>query len=400
MRKVYLDHSATTPVHPEVVDVINKYLTDVWGNPSSIHSFGREAKKGLEEAREKVASLMGADPKEIIFTSGGTEADNMAIIGSAHANEKKGKHIITSQVEHHAVLDAFKHLEKNGFEVTYLPVDEEGLVSVAEVERAIREDTTFISIMHVNNEIGTIQPVEEIGAITREKGIIFHVDAVQSYGKIPVDVKQMNVDLLTASSHKIYGPKGAGCLYIRKGVKVPSFTLGGGQEKKRRPGTENMPGIVGFGKAAEIAARDYEGEMKRLSGLRDKLVTGIEERIPDIRINGHRTKRLPGNANISFRFIEGESLLLSLDMKGIAASSGSACTSGSLDPSHVLLAIGLSHEIAHGSLRMTLGGSNTQEDIDYVLEVLPEIVERLRSMSPLYQRKEACKQKECYEHVQ
>ncbi len=400
MRKVYLDHSATTPVHPEVVEVINEYLTDVWGNPSSVHSFGREAKKGLEEAREKVAALMGADPREIVFTSGGTEADNTAVIGSAYANEKKGKHIITSQIEHHAVLDAFKYLEKHGFDVTYLPVDEEGLVSVEDVRRAIRDDTTFISIMHVNNEIGTIQPIEEIGAIAREKGVIFHVDAVQSYGKIPVDVNKLNVDLLTASSHKIYGPKGSGCLYIRKGVRIPPYTLGGGQERKRRPGTENMPGIVGFGKAAEIAAGELEGEMERLAALRDKLIKGIEERIPDIRVNGHRTKRLPGSVNISFRYVEGESLLLSLDMKGIAASSGSACTSGSLDPSHVLLAIGLPHEIAHGSLRMTLGRSNSEEDIDYVLEALPEIVERLRAMSPLYQRKEACKQKECYEHVQ
>jgi len=400
VRKVYLDHSATTPVHPEVVEVINEYLTDVWGNPSSVHSFGREAKKGLEEAREKVAALMGADPREIVFTSGGTEADNTAVIGSAYANEKKGKHIITSQIEHHAVLDAFKYLEKHGFDVTYLPVDEEGLVSVEDVRRAIRDDTTFISIMHVNNEIGTIQPIEEIGAIAREKGVIFHVDAVQSYGKIPVDVNKLNVDLLTASSHKIYGPKGSGCLYIRKGVRIPPYTLGGGQERKRRPGTENMPGIVGFGKAAEIAAGELEGEMERLAALRDKLIKGIEERIPDIRVNGHRTKRLPGSVNISFRYVEGESLLLSLDMKGIAASSGSACTSGSLDPSHVLLAIGLPHEIAHGSLRMTLGRSNSEEDIDYVLEALPEIVERLRAMSPLYQRKEACKQKECYEHVQ
>ncbi|MBO8169748.1 MAG: cysteine desulfurase NifS [Thermoanaerobacteraceae bacterium] len=400
MRKVYLDHSATTPVHPEVVKTINHYLTEAWGNPSSIHSFGREARKGLEEAREKVAALMGANPEEIVFTSGGTEADNMAVIGGAYAREKDGKHLITSQIEHHAVLDAFKYLEKQGFEVTYLPVDEDGLVRVEDLRNAIRDDTTLISIMHVNNEIGTIQPIEEIGAIAREKGILFHVDAVQSYGKIPVDVNKLNADMLTASSHKIYGPKGVGCLYIRKGVRIPSYTHGGGQEKKRRPGTENVPGIVGFGKAAEIAAQELEGEMKRLTALRDKLIKGIEERIPEIRVNGHRTKRLPGNANISFRYIEGESLLLSLDMKGIAASSGSACTSGSLDPSHVLLAIGLSHEIAHGSLRMTLGRDNTEEDIDYVLEVLPEIVERLRSMSPLYQRKETCKQKECYAHVQ
>lgn len=400
MRKVYLDHSATTPVHPEVVKTINHYLTEAWGNPSSIHSFGREARKGLEEAREKVAALMGANPEEIVFTSGGTEADNMAVIGGAYAREKDGKHLITSQIEHHAVLDAFKYLEKQGFEVTYLPVDEDGLVRVEDLRNAIRDDTILISIMHVNNEIGTIQPIEEIGAIAREKGILFHVDAVQSYGKIPVDVNKLNADMLTASSHKIYGPKGVGCLYIRKGVRIPSYTHGGGQEKKRRPGTENVPGIVGFGKAAEIAAQELEGEMKRLAALRDKLIKGIEERIPEIRVNGHRTKRLPGNANISFRYIEGESLLLSLDMKGIAASSGSACTSGSLDPSHVLLAIGLPHEIAHGSLRMTLGRDNTEEDIDYVLEVLPEIVERLRSMSPLYQRKETCKQKECYEHVQ
>ncbi len=400
MRKVYLDHSATTPVHSEVVKTINYYLTEAWGNPSSIHSVGRRAKKGLEEAREKVAAVIGAKPEEITFTSGGTESDNMAIIGGAYARQKKGNHLITTQVEHHAVLDSFKNLEKNGFEVTYLPVDEEGLISVDEFRESIKDSTILVSMMHVNNEIGTIQPIEEVGAITKEKGILFHVDAVQSYGKIPVDVNKLNVDMLTASSHKIYGPKGSGCLYIRKGVRIPSFTHGGAQEKKRRPGTENMPGIVGFGKAAEIVGQELESEMKRLTALRDKLTKGIEENISDIRINGHRTKRLPGNVNISFRYIEGESLLLSLDMKGVAASSGSACTSGSLDPSHVLLAIGLSHEIAHGSLRMTLGRDNTEEDIDYVLKVLPEIVTRLRSMSPLYQRKEACQQKECYEHVQ
>lgn len=386
MRKVYLDHSATTPVRPEVAELMLTYLTTHFGNPSSIHSFGREAKKAQEIAREQVAGLIGANPQEIIFTSGGTEADNLAVIGVAQAYSKKGKHLITSTIEHHAVLDTFEYLEKQGFKVTYIPVDSEGMVDPEDVEKAITDETTLISIMHVNNEVGTIQPIEEIGRIAKSKGVIFHTDAVQSVGKIPVDVNKLQVDLLTASSHKIYGPKGVGCLYVRKGVRLEPQFHGGGQERKRRPGTENLPGIVGFGKAAELAGQELEQEMERLTELRDMLIRGILERIPEVKLNGHREKRLPGNVNVSIRYIEGESLLLSLDMKGIAASSGSACTSGSLDPSHVLLAMGIPHEIAHGSLRMTLGRDNTKEDIEYVLEVLPAIVERLRAMSPLYEQ--------------
>jgi len=387
MRKVYLDHSATTPVRREVAEEMWRYLTEIWGNPSSIHSWGREAKKGVEEARETIAELIGASPREIVFTSGGTEADNFAIIGSAYANQKKGKHIITSSIEHHAVLDACKFLEKQGFEVTYLPVSPEGLIRVEDFVEALRDDTILVSIMHVNNEVGTIQPVEEIGRICREKGILFHTDAVQSFGKIPVNVDVLNADLVSISAHKIYGPKGVGCLYIRRGTKIQKFTHGGGQERGRRPGTENVAGIIGFGKAAELAVKEMDKEAERLLKLRDKLANGIQEKISDVKLNGHPTKRLYNNVNISFRYVEGEALLLSLDMKGIAASSGSACSSGSLDPSHVLLAMGLPHEIAHGSIRMTLGRDNTEEDIEYVLEVLPEIVERLRAMSPLYESK-------------
>ncbi len=383
MRTVYLDHSATTPVRPEVAEVMAKYLTQYFGNPSSIHSFGRVGKKALEEAREQVARLIGARPEEIVFTSGGTEADNLAIIGTALANRKKGNHVIISSIEHHAVLDSGKYLEKLGFEVSYLPVDRDGLVRMEDVESALKPDTILISVMHVNNEVGTIQPIEEIGKLAKDRGVIFHSDAVQSVGKIPVDVNAFKVDLLSASAHKIYGPKGVGCLYIRKGTKIEPRLFGGGQERKRRPGTENLPGIVGFGKAAELALLELDQE-QNLAYLRDRLIKGIMERIPHVQLNGHPTKRVPGNVNVSIRYVEGESLLLNLDMKGIAASSGSACTSGSLDPSHVLLAMGLSHEIAHGSLRMTLGRDNTEEDIDYVLEVLPPIVERLRAMSPLF----------------
>jgi cysteine desulfurase len=383
VRTVYLDHSATTPVRPEVAEVMAKYLTQYFGNPSSIHSFGRVGKKALEEAREQVARLIGARPEEIVFTSGGTEADNLAIIGTALANRKKGNHVIISSIEHHAVLDSGKYLEKLGFEVSYLPVDRDGLVRMEDVESALKPDTILISVMHVNNEVGTIQPIEEIGKLAKDRGVIFHSDAVQSVGKIPVDVNAFKVDLLSASAHKIYGPKGVGCLYIRKGTKIEPRLFGGGQERKRRPGTENLPGIVGFGKAAELALLELDQE-QNLAYLRDRLIKGIMERIPHVQLNGHPTKRVPGNVNVSIRYVEGESLLLNLDMKGIAASSGSACTSGSLDPSHVLLAMGLSHEIAHGSLRMTLGRDNTEEDIDYVLEVLPPIVERLRAMSPLF----------------
>lgn len=386
MRRVYLDHSATTPVRPEVLEAMLPFLKDeAFGNPSTVYSYGREAKKALEEAREKVANLIGARPEEIFFTSGGTEADNLALIGTAAANEKKGRHIITSSIEHHAVLHTAQYLLRHGFKVTFLPVTPEGLVRVEDVEKAITDETILISIMHVNNEVGTIQPIKEIGKLARERGIIFHTDAVQSVGKLPVNVDELGVDLLSASGHKIYGPKGIGCLYIRKGTKINPILYGGAQERKRRPGTENMPGIVGFGRAAELAGQELESEMERLQALRDKLIDGILTRIEDVQLNGDPRQRVATNANFSFRYCEGESILLSLDMKGICASSGSACTSGSLDPSHVLLAMGIPHEVAHGSVRMTLGRDNTEEDIDYVLEVMPEIIARLRSMSPLYE---------------
>jgi cysteine desulfurase len=385
MRRVYLDHSATTPVDPEVAALMMTYYTEKYGNPSSVHSFGREAKQALEEARRQVAELIGADPSEITFTSGGTEADNLAILGIAEALRQKGKHIITSAVEHHAVLETCEYLEKNGFDLTIIPVDEEGVVSLEAIEKAIRPDTILITMMHANNEVGAIQPVAEIGKLAKAHGITFHVDAVQSLGKIPINVKEMNIDLLTVSSHKIYGPKGVGALYIRKGVRIVPIVHGGGQEKKRRSGTENTPGIIGFGKACELAGQRMAEDAQKQRKLREKLMNGILQKIDYVKINGPQgEKRLPNNVNVSIQFVEGESLLLSLDMLGIAASSGSACTSGSLDPSHVLLAMGLVHEIAHGSLRFTLGRQNTEEDIDYVLEQLPKIVERLRMMSPLY----------------
>lgn len=385
MKHIYLDHSATTPVDPEVAQLIMKYYLEYYGNPSSVHFFGRQVKKALEEAREQVAALIGAKAAEITFTSGGTEADNLAIQGAARSRAKKGKHLITSAIEHHAVLDTFKYLAKNGYELTILPVDEEGLVSVDDVTKAIRPDTILISIMHANNEVGSIQPIAEIGALTREKGILFHVDAVQSLGKIPINVQDLNVDLLTISSHKIYGPKGVGALYVRKGVRISPLVFGGSQERKMRSGTENAPGIIGFGKACELAGERMAEETTRLTRLRDKLTEGILTRIDNVKLNGPRgAKRLPNNVNVSINYVEGESLLLSLDMLGIAASSGSACTSGSLDPSHVLLAMGLSHEVAHGSLRFSLGRQNTEEDIDFVLQELPKIVDRLRAMSPLY----------------
>ncbi len=385
MRRVYMDHSATTPTDAEVAQLMMTYMTEKYGNPSSIHGFGREVRMAVENARRQVAGFIGSKPEEVTFTSGGTEADNMAILGVAEAYRRKGKHLITSGIEHHAVLDTCEYLAKNGFELTVLPVDADGFVSVADVEKAIRPDTILISIMHANNEVGTIQPVAEIGKIAREHKVIFHVDAVQSLGKIPVNVADMNVDLLTVSSHKIYGPKGVGALYVRKGIRLMPLLHGGGQEKKRRSGTENAPGIIGFGLACELAGQRMAAEMAELNRLRDKLMQGILERIDYVKVNGPQgVGRLPNNVNVSIRFIEGESLLLSLDMMGIAASSGSACTSGSLDPSHVLLAMGLPHEIAHGSLRLSLGRQNTDEEVDYVLEQLPKIVSRLRAMSPLY----------------
>ncbi len=383
MRKVYLDHSATTPVRSEVAELVLRYMTDTFGNPSSVHGFGREARKGVEEARERVASLINADPREIVFTSGGTEADNLAIKGVALANRKKGRHIITSAIEHHAVLHTCEFLEKEGYEVTVLGVDSAGLVSPDDLKAALRDDTILVSIMMANNEMGAIQPIKELAAIARERGVYFHTDAVQAVGQVKVDVEELGVDLLSLSAHKIYGPKGVGALYVRRGTKIKPIAHGGGHERRMRAGTENVPGIVGLGLAAKLAQEELEDRRRHLLKLRDKLIEGILDRVEDVRLNGPREERLPNNVNISFAYVEGESILLNLDLQGIAASSGSACTSGSLEPSHVLLAMGISHELAHGSVRMSLGTGNSEEDIDYVLEVLPSIIERLRSMSPL-----------------
>ncbi|MDK2992348.1 MAG: cysteine desulfurase [Clostridiales bacterium] len=387
-RKIYMDHAATTYVKPEVLDEMLPYFTDKFGNPSSIYFYGREAKEAIEMAREKVAAAIGAEPSEIYFTSGGTESDNWAIKGAAFAGKKKGNHIITSAIEHHAVLHTCQYLEKLGFEITYLPVDQYGLINPDDVRRTITDKTLLISIMTANNEIGTIEPISEIGKIAREQGVYFHTDAVQAIGSMDIDVKSLNVDMLSLSGHKFYGPKGIGSLYIKKGVKIDQFMHGGAQERNRRASTENVPGIIGLGKAIELATATMPQRREHLTRLRDRLIKGIMDKIPFVRLNGHPTERLPGNANLSFEFIEGESMLLSLDLKGVAASSGSACTSGSLDPSHVLLAIGLPHEIAHGSLRLTLGDDNTEEDVDYVIEILPDIVERLRQMSPLFAERE------------
>ncbi len=382
---IYLDHAATTPVKQEVLEAMLPYFTEKFGNASSIYSIGRESKKAMEEARDKVALALGAQAKEIFFTGSGSEADNWAIKGVAYSNRTKGNHIITTAIEHPAVLHTCQYLESEGFEVTYLPVDENGLVSVEQVSSAIKQSTILISIMFANNEIGVIQPIAEIGKLAREKGVYFHTDAVQAVGNVAINVVDMNIDLLSLSGHKFYGPKGTGALFIRKGIKLTSFLHGGHQEKGRRASTENVPGIVGLGKAIELASQNIEKYNKKLISLRDRTIDEITKSIPYTRLNGDRYKRLPGNVNISFEFIEGESLLLMLDMNGIAASSGSACTSGSLDPSHVLLAIGLPHEIAHGSLRITFGERNTQEDVDYLLETIPMIVQRLRDMSPLYE---------------
>ena len=387
MNRTYLDYAATTPVRPEVLEAMLPYFTESYGNPSSIHSFGQEAKGAMQEARERVAALIGARSEEIVFTGGGTEADNLALKGVAFANEAKGKHIITSAIEHHAVLESLHFLEKRGFRMTCLPVDGYGLVDPQEVKEAIADDTVLVSIMHANNEVGTIQPIAEIGAIARERGVYLHVDAVQTVGHIPLGVNELNVDLLSMSAHKLYGPKGVGALYVRKGTRLVSLIHGGEQERRRRASTENIPGIVGFGKAAEIAKGEIEKEAERLTVLRDHLIEGLLERIEDIRLNGHPTRRLPNNVNVSIRYIEGESMLLNLDMEGIGASTGSACSSGTLEPSHVLLALGLSHEEAHGSLRFSLGRETTEEDIDQVLEVLPPIVDKLRAMSPIFKSK-------------
>ncbi|MFU0800296.1 MAG: cysteine desulfurase NifS [Xylanivirga thermophila] len=383
-RFVYMDHSATTPVRREVMDEMLPYFTEKFGNPSSIYTFARRSKSAVEDSRVKVANAIGALTDEIYFTGGGSEADNWALKGIAFANRSKGNHIITSSIEHHAILNTCKYLEKQGFEVTYLPVDKEGIIDIGELQRSITDKTILISIMTANNEIGTIQPIAEIGKIAKENGIYFHTDAVQAIGNVPIDVKDMNIDLLSLSAHKFYGPKGIGALYIKKGIKIDNIIHGGGQERNRRGGTENLSGVIGLGKAIELATRDIEGHNKKIIAMRDRLLDGIMDKIPYTKLNGHREKRLPGNINVSFEFIEGESLLLLLDGAGICASTGSACSSGSLDPSHVLLAIGLPHEKAHGSLRLSLGDLNTEEDVDYVLKVLPGIVERLRSMSPLY----------------
>ena len=385
MQKVYLDNAATTKVRDEVVEAMLPYFTEYFGNPSSLHLFAREAGKGLDTARAQVAKALNAKPEEIIFTGGGSESDNMVLRGIPEAYKKKGKHVITSAVEHHAVLHTLEAMEKEGrVEVTYLPVDEYGMVTAEQVEKAIRPDTVLVSIMFANNEVGTIMPIEQIGETCKKHGVLFHTDAVQAVGHVPVDVEKMHIDLLSLSGHKFHGPKGVGALYVRKGVRIPSLILGGAQERRKRAGTENVPGSVGMGKAIELATAELEDNAAKMKVLRDRLIFGIPARIPDVKLNGHPTERLPNNVNFSIRFIEGESILLMLDLNGIAASSGSACTSGSLDPSHVLLAMGLSHEVAHGSLRLTLSEFTTPEEIDYVLDTLPPIVEKLRAMSPLY----------------
>ena len=385
MKTTYMDYSATTYVKPEVLDAMMPFFTEKFGNPSSFYGISRETKMAIDNARAQVAKAINCDPNEVYFTGGGSEADNWAIKGIATAHMKKGNHIITTKIEHHAVLHTCEFLEKFGFEVTYLDVNEEGFVDLKQLEEAITDKTILVSIMFANNEIGTIQPIKEIGALCREKKVLFHTDAVQAVGSVPVDVKEMNIDLLSLAGHKLYGPKGIGALYIRRGVRIDNLIHGGGQERGRRAGTENIPGVVGLGKAIEIATENIEENRARLTVLRDKLIDGILERIPYARLNGPRgDKRLPGNSNISFEFIEGESILLSLDFEGICASSGSACTSGSLDPSHVLLAIGLPHEKAHGSLRTSLGAASTEEDVEKLLNELPPIIERLRNMSPLW----------------
>ena len=385
MKTTYMDYSATTYVKPEVLDAMMPFFTEKFGNPSSFYGISRETKMAVDNARAQVAKAINCDPNEVYFTGGGSEADNWAIKGIATAHMKKGNHIITTKIEHHAVLHTCEFLEKFGFEVTYLDVNEEGFIDLKQLESAITDKTILVSIMFANNEIGTIQPIKEIGALCREKKVLFHTDAVQAVGSVPVDVKEMNIDLLSLAGHKLYGPKGIGALYIRRGIRIDNLIHGGGQERGRRAGTENIPGVVGLGKAIELATENIEENRARLTVLRDKLIDGILERIPYARLNGPRgDKRLPGNSNISFEFIEGESILLSLDFEGICASSGSACTSGSLDPSHVLLAIGLPHEKAHGSLRTTLGAASTEEDVEKLLNELPPIIERLRNMSPLW----------------
>ena len=383
MDRIYMDNAATTAVSPEVLQTMLPYFSEIYGNPSSIHSTGRDARRAVDAARKQVAQAIGAQPTEIYFTAGGSESDNWAIKGTAFAKRDKGNHIITTAIEHHAVLHTCQWLEKQGFQVTYLPVDEYGRVRVEDVEKAITDKTILISIMAANNEIGTLEPIAEIGKLAHEKGILFHTDAVQAVGAIPLDVNAMNIDMLSMSGHKFHGPKGIGALYIRKGVRPDVFMHGGAQERAQRAGTENLAGIVGMGKAIELATQNLEANAARMTRLRDKLIDSILAEIPEVRLNGHRTERLPNNVNVSIRYIEGEALLLRLDLAGIAGSSGSACTSGSLDPSHVLLAIGLPHEIAHGSLRLSLGTDSTEAEVDEVLRVLPGIVKDLRAMSVL-----------------
>lgn len=384
MRKVYLDNAATTALSPGVLEAMLPYFTQYYGNPSSVHAFGREAKQGLDKARDQVAKALHCEPSEVIFTGCGTESDNTVLLGVAQRYGDKGKHIITTNVEHHAILHTCEYLEKQGYSVTYLPVDQDGLVTAEQVAAAIRPDTILVSIMFANNEVGTIMPIQEIGAVCKEKGVLFHTDAVQAVGHIPVDVQAMHIDMLSLSAHKFHGPKGVGALYCRKGIRLPSYIMGGAQERGRRAGTENVAGIVGLGAAIQLATEQLEENRAKMTALRDRLMTGIQARISEVKLNGHPTNRLPNNVNFSFKYIEGESILLMLDMNGIAASSGSACTSGSLDPSHVLLALGLPHEIAHGSVRLTLGDETTEEDIDYTIDVLEKTVARLRAMSPLY----------------
>ncbi len=386
MKKIYLDNAATTPTDARVIEAMLPFFSQVYGNPSSLHAFGQETKHAIEEARYIAAQFIGARQEEVVFTSGGTESNNSAIKGVAYARRDKGNHIITSRIEHHAVLETCHFLEKQGFEVTYVPVDEFGLVDPADVKKAITGKTVLISIMHANNEMGTIEPIAAIGKVARAEGIYFHTDAVQTLGHLPVDVNELNVDLLSASGHKLYGPKGVGVLYIRKGVRMLPFMHGGDQEQGRRASTHNVPGIVGFGKAVELAKMEMTGEIEKMTLLRDKLIKGILDKIEYARLNGHPKDRLPNNVNVSIPYVEGESMLLNLDMEGIACSTGSACTSSSLEPSHVLAAIGLSHELAHGSLRFSLGRQTSEEDIDYVLKVLPGIVRKLRAMSPLYKK--------------
>ena len=384
-RFVYLDNAATTSTKKEVVDAMYPFFTESFGNPSSVYDFAAKNKKAVNDSRQTIADALHADVRDIYFTAGGSESDNWALIATAEAYENKGKHIITSKIEHHAILHTCDYLESRGFEITYIDVDENGILKLDELKKAIRPDTILISVMFANNEIGTIQPIKEIGEIAKEHDILFHTDAVQAFGQIPINVDELHIDMLSASGHKLHGPKGIGFLYIRKGLKLRSFIHGGAQERKRRAGSENVPGIVGLGKAVSIAVETMDERIKHETEVRDYMIEKIKKTIPYCRLNGDRTKRLPNNVNFSFQFVEGESLLIMLDMEGICASSGSACTSGSLDPSHVLLAIGLPHEIAHGSLRMTLSEETTIEDADYVIDKLQGIVAKLRSMSPLYE---------------